>query len=65
MYMHAHITMDTQLNGQNISWQHLVTLHTVKLVTGVASQGLPKLSMEYIKLTSFSRMRVHLATQVG
>ena len=56
-----------QINGLDISWQHLVDLyqrhHQVDLTTPGLSI-LHKLKWEYIQLTSFSKMRVDLAAQV-
>ena len=57
-----------QINGQTISWKHVVNLYEAKLATARFSQGLyllPKLSIEHTQLNSYSRMRVDLAVQVS
>ena len=57
-----------QVNGKSIQWKHLVDLYERIQRTAVASQGLsilPKLKLEHVNLTSFSRMRVDLAAQVA
>ena len=64
-YMHAYIM---QINGQQISWQHLVDLYHRHRGTGdVPVSGLSmlkKIKYEHIQLTSYSKMRVDLAAQV-
>lgn len=51
-----------QINGQDISWQHLVSLYNEHKGKGLTIQK--KLKWEHIKLTSYSKMRVDLAAQV-
>ena len=56
-----------QINGKDISWQHLRTLYDAKMSLVERSEGLfllKKLSKEHLDLTSFSRMRVNLAAEV-
>ena len=56
-----------QVDGQEISWQHLIQLYEAKMGMVSHSNGLAllqKLSIEHIQLTSFSRMRVDLAAEV-
>ncbi len=62
--MHNHV----QNNGRQISWQHLQDLYSegsgaVKDAPGLSI--VPRLKYEHIFLTSFSKMRVDLAAQVG
>lgn len=60
--MHA---CNVQNDGYENMWQHLLDLYerdTEKPGSGLTL--LPKLKFEHIKLTSFSKMRVDLATQV-
>ena len=55
-----------QINRKDISWQHLRTLYDAKMSLAERSEGLfllKKLSKEHLDLTSFSRMRVNLATE--
>ena len=57
-----------QNNGQCIKWDHLRELFEKVSGTAIASKGitlLPKLKMEHICLTSYSRMCVDLAAQVS
>ena len=56
-----------QINGCNISWEHLVEVYRRTQETSKQSGLclLPKLKHEHIELTSFSRMRVYLAAQVS
>ena len=57
-----------QINGKTIEWKHLRDLYHKFHSMAVQSAGLslvPKLKMEHIELTSFSRMRVDLAAQVS
>ena len=57
-----------QINGKTIEWKHLRDLYHKFHSMAVQSVGLslvPKLKMEHIELTSFSRMRVDLAAQVS
>jgi hypothetical protein len=56
-----------QNNGKDISWKHLKTLYEAKMSMAANSKGLylfKKLTLEHVKLTSYSRMRVNLAAQV-
>lgn len=58
----------TQVNGQFIEWKQLSTLYEKLSCMAVHSHGLslvPKLKLEHIHLTSYSRMRVDLAVQVS
>lgn len=54
-----------QKNGKDIAWGHLVDLHYKDKgkATGLAAM-VPKLKLEHLQLTSFSKMRVDLAAQV-
>ncbi len=57
-----------QVNGKSIKWRHLTDLYDRIQSTSIASQGLPilpKLKLEHVKLTSFSRMRVDLTAQAS
>lgn len=57
-----------QKNGQFILWKHIRHLYEKMNGMAVQSKGLslvPKLKMEHINLTSYSRMRVDLAAQVN
>ena len=57
-----------QINGKTIEWKHLRDLYHKFHSMAMQSAGLslvPKLKMEHIELTSFSRMRVDLAAQVS
>ena len=64
MYIYMLISLISQCNGKEITWQHLIELYEGDSgkCTGLAM--LPKLKYEHIHLTSFSKMRVDLATQV-
>ena len=56
-----------QCNGKEIleSWSHLVALYERNRCKDTAGLALlPKLKYEHISLSSFSKMRVDLATQV-
>ena len=56
-----------QVNGKYIEWGHIVQLYERLSTTYIQSFGLsvlPKLKLEHVKLTGFSRMRVDLAAQV-
>ena len=56
-----------QKNGQFIRWKHIQDLYEKMNQMAVQSKGLsllPKLKLEHIELTSYSRMRVDLAAQV-
>ena len=58
-----------QINGQHISWQHLVDLYHRHRGNGMAPTSgvaiIHKIKLEHIKLTSYSKMRVDLAAQVS
>ncbi|KAL5457434.1 hypothetical protein EMCRGX_G034693 [Ephydatia muelleri] len=57
----------SMINGQDISWQHLVDLYKAHRGPDCATLGLsilPKLKWEHIELNSYSKMRVDLAAQV-
>ena len=59
--------VSTQNNGQYIKWEHIEQLYRNLTATAQQSHGLsllPKLKLEHVCLTSYSRMRVDLATQV-
>ena len=67
MYMYSEAYLLLQIRGQDISWKHLEHLCEVRTSLRQRSGGLyllKKLSMEHIKLTSYSRMRVNLAAEV-
>ena len=49
---------------KDISWQHITNLYYQDRRPGVGLTLLPKIKLEHIKLNSFSKMRVDLATQV-
>jgi len=56
-----------QCNGYAIDWQLVVELYRRNAGAQTTTPGLclvPKLTYEYIKLTSFSKMCVDLAVQV-
>ena len=53
-----------QINGRGI-WSHLVNLYNAKTATICGITLLPKLKLEHIQLTSFSRMKVNLVAQVS
>ncbi len=53
-----------QKNGYEISWQHLTDLYERDAGKGSGLALVPKLKLEHIKLTPFSKMHVNLATQV-
>eukprot|EP00731_Ephydatia_muelleri_P010173 Em0005g759a len=65
-YGHSY-TRKLKINGQDISWQHLVDLYKAHRGPDCATLGLsilPKLKWEHIELNSYSKMRVDLAAQV-
>ena len=56
-----------KIDGKDIRWSHLLQLYEAQVGMISNSSGLallPKLSIEHVQLTSFSRMRVDLAAQV-
>ena len=66
VYKCAHII--SQCNGKPILWSHVEELYKEDTRSDLAATGLhlvPKLKYEHIYLTSFSKMRVDLAAQVG
>jgi hypothetical protein len=57
-----------QLNGQYIEWKQLWEIYEKLFAMSIQSHGLtiaPKLKLEHLKLTSYSRMRVDLAAQIS
>ena len=58
-----------QVNGQYISWQHLIDLYHKHHGDGTTPRAglsiLHKIKMEHVQLTSYSKMRVDLAAQVS
>lgn len=54
-----------QCNGKDVSWSHIVKLYERDSATGMGLHLLPRVKFEHIRLTSFSKMRVDLAAQVG
>ena len=55
------------MNGQYIEWKQIWDLYEKLSEMAIHSRGLsiaPKLKLEHVKLTSYSRMRVDLAAQV-
>ena len=53
-----------QINGQHISWLHLTSVKD-KCTTGAGLSMLPEIKFEHLRLNSYSRMKVYLASQVG
>jgi len=56
------------VNGQYIEWKQLWDVYEKLSALSIRSQGLsiaPKLKLEHLKLSSYSRMRVDLAAQVS
>ena len=67
MFTHLFMTVSIQCNGKSISWMHLIDLYKGGTGANRASPGLSlvhKLKYEHVYLSSFSKMRVDLATQV-
>ncbi len=57
-----------QKNGQYIEWQQVCALVEKQSEMAASSHGIsliPKLKLEHVKLTPFSKMRVDLAVQVS
>ena len=55
-----------QCDGKEISWSHLMELYkTNRARDNPGLALLPKLKYEHVYLTSYSKMRVDLAAQVG
>lgn len=57
--------MLTQNNGRDIAWRHVVNLYYRDQGKASGLAMVQKLKFEHIHLTSFSKMRVDLAAQVG
>ena len=53
-----------QVNGKYIEWGHLYERLSTTYIQSFGLSVLPKLKLEHVKLTGFSRMRVDLAAQV-
>ncbi len=56
------------MSGKYIEWKHLSNLYDKVSSAAVCSKGvtlLPKLKLEHVRMTPFSRMRVDLAAQVS
>ena len=56
-----------QINGKDISWQHLIKVYKANAGQCTDTPGLvllPRVKYEHIYLNSYSRMRVYLAAQV-
>lgn len=53
-----------QKNGKEIAWRHLVALYYRDKGKASGLAMVPKLKLEHLQLTSFSKMRVDLAAQV-
>ncbi len=53
-----------QKNGKEIAWGHLVDLYYRDKGKASGLAMVPKLKLEHLQLTSFSKMRVDLAAQV-
>lgn len=58
-------TVVIQINGKDISWNHLVDLYQRDKGKGTGLALIPKLKFEHLHLSSFSKMRVDLAAQVS
>ena len=54
-----------QCQGREISWQHVEALYSRNMGAASGLCMLPKLKYEHVHLSSFSKMRVDLATQVA
>ena len=55
------------MNGKHIEWRQLWEIYERLSTMAIQSKGVtlaPKLKLEHLKLTSYSRMRVDLATQI-
>lgn len=66
VYMHG-CCVFMQKDGQYIEWEQMCALVEKQTSMASASHGIsliPKLKLEHVKLTSFSKMRVDLAAQV-
>ena len=50
-------------NGQDMVWNHIAAMYHADLDQDL--HQLPKLTVDHIYLTSFSKMKVRLAEQVG
>lgn len=61
------MVLDMQCCGQKIDWDLIVKLYETSAGAITSTPGLslvPKLKLEHIRLTNFSKMRVDLAAQV-
>lgn len=63
--MHVRILIAIQCRGKTIAWDHLKWLYNADTSQGAGLRLLPKLKLEHINLTPFSKMRVDLAAQVS
>ena len=58
--------MTLQCDGKEISWEHLRSLYEHDNGRGTGLALVPKLKFEHVyKLSSFAKMEVDLAAQVG
>ena len=57
-------TLLIQCNDNYISWDHLKELYRADVQPGMGVRMVPKLKLEHIQLSAFSKMRVDLAAQV-
>ena len=53
-----------QCDDKYISWDHLKELYDADVQPGIGIRIVPKLKLEHIQLSAFSKMRVDLAAQV-
>ena len=63
--MHVRVLIAIQCRGKTIAWDHLKWLYNADTSQGAGLRLLPKLKLEHINLTPFSKMRVDLAAQVS
>lgn len=63
--MHVHVLIAIQCRGKTIAWDNLKWLYNADTSQGAGLRLLPKLKMEHINVTPFSKMRVDLAAQVS
>ena len=61
------MTENLQINGKLVTWKHIKELYARCRATADRSglSLLPKLKLEHVELTSYSRMRVDLAAEVS
>lgn len=57
--------LNYQCNEKDILWSHIQSLYEADTASMSGTRLLPKLQYEHISLTSFSKMHVDLAAQVG